>query len=86
MSDENRVLVDTDDLWPEDTDEDEGVVTNWFTDEGSAVTEGETIAEIQIEKVTVDVPAPASGVLSDRVLEKNDEFGRGDTLAYIEPQ
>lgn len=84
MSDESRITVDTDDVWPEDTDESEGVVTNWFVDEGGSIEEGDTIAEIQIEKVTVEIPAPASGVLSERVLAKNDEFQRGDTLAYIE--
>lgn len=83
MSDESRIAVNTDDVWPEDTDESEGVVTNWFVDEGGSIEEGDTIAEIQIEKVTVEIPAPTSGVLSERVLAKNDEFQRGDTLAYI---
>lgn len=86
MTDENRIPIDTDALWPEDSDEDEGVVTNWFVDEGDTVTEGDTVAEIQIEKVTVDVPAPASGTLAERVSGKNDEFERGDTLAYVEPE
>ena len=83
MSD--RVAVDTDAVWPDDTEEDEGVVVNWFTREGGQVEEGETICEIQVEKVSVDVPAPASGELVEIVLGEDDEFTRGDTLAYVEP-
>ncbi len=42
---------------------DDGVVTAWFVDEGSAVTEGQLIAEVQAEKVAEDVHAPATGTV-----------------------
>lgn len=42
----------------------EGTVTAWFASEGDEVTEGDAIAEIETEKSTVDLPAPASGVLA----------------------
>ena len=82
MSDE-RVAVAVDDVWPEDTDEDEGVVVNWFVREGASVEEGDTLCEIQVEKVSVDVLAPASGELVEVVRGEDSEFGRGDTLAWI---
>lgn len=41
----------------------EGTVTAWFRNEGEAVAKGDTIAEIETEKSTVDLTAPDSGVL-----------------------
>lgn len=80
------VAVDSTAVWPEDAEDvDEAVVANWFVREGATVEEGEPLCEIQIEKVSVDVPAPASGTLSEIRLRENDEFSRGDTLATIEP-
>ena len=83
--DDDRVAVDTGDVWPEDTDEDEGVVVNWFLREGSRVDAGDDLCEFQVEKVSVDVPAPASGTLEEIVLEEDDEFERGAVLAWIRP-
>lgn len=83
----DRVAVGVDAAWPADADpdEDEGVVANWFVSEGTSVDEGEELCEIQVEKVSVDVPAPASGELDEIVLAEDDEFTRGDTLAWIVP-
>ena len=79
------VAVDSAAVWPEDAEDvDEAVVANWFVREGATVEEGEPLCEIQIEKVSVDVPAPASGTLSEIHLRENDEFTRGDTLATID--
>lgn len=55
-------------LMPVITDEGEdAVVTAWMVDEGSRVREGQLIAEVQGEKVAVDVEAPADGVVTDLV-------------------
>jgi len=71
--------------WPDDADSDEGVVVNWFTREGASVEEGESLCEVQVEKVSVDVLAPTDGTLVGVVCEEDDEFARGDTLAWLEP-
>lgn len=84
MSGTDRLEINTADVWPEDADEDEGVVTNWFTSEGSQVEEGDTLCEIQVEKVSVDVPAPVAGTVHEIVCDEDDEFERGDTLAVLE--
>ena len=81
----DRVAVDTAAVWPDDVDAEEGVVVNWFAREGRSVDEGETLCEIQVEKVSVDVPAPATGELVEVVLGEDDEFVKGDTLAWILP-
>lgn len=81
------VDVDSADYWPADADDvDEAVVANWFVREGGRVDAGDTVCEIQIEKVSVDVTAPESGTLAERVVPENGEFRRGDVLARIEPE
>ncbi|QLG61124.1 lipoyl domain-containing protein [Halorarum salinum] len=78
------VEVDSAAVWPDDAEDvEEAVVANWFLPEGAAVESGDTLCEIQIEKVSVDVPAPAAGELVERVVPENGEFRRGDVLARI---
>lgn len=84
--DDGRVPVDSGALWPGETDDDRGLVLNWFVSEGSRVEEGSRIAEFQVEKVDVDVPAPATGTLEEVVLGEDSEFERGDVLAYVAPE
>ena len=81
----DRIPVEVDAAWPEDTDEDEGVVVDWFVREGRELNEGDTLCEIQVEKVSVDVPAPASGTLVEILIGESEEFTRGDALGRIDP-
>jgi len=80
-----RVAVDAADVWPDDAEEDEGVVLNWFVSEGSRVTAGEEICEYQVEKVSIDVPAPVDGTLDEIVLAEDAVLERDDTLGWIRP-
>jgi pyruvate/2-oxoglutarate dehydrogenase complex dihydrolipoamide acyltransferase (E2) component len=84
MSDE--VAVDADAVWPADAaDVEEGVLGNWFVSEGGSVERGEALCEIQVEKVSVDVPAPAAGALTERLVAEGETFRRGDPLGRIRP-
>jgi len=75
--------VDPAGVWPDDADDvEEAVVANWFVRDGASVEAGETVAEIQIEKVSVDVPAPEAGTI-ERLVEESGEFRRGDPIARI---
>jgi len=85
MSDEQDRIPVTLSTWPDDTDSEEAVVVNWFTREGATVEAGESLCEVQVEKVSVDVLAPADGTLIEIDREEDDEFARGDTLAWLEP-
>ena len=86
MSDES-VAIDSETVWPADSgDVDEAIVANWFVREGTAVTAGDPIAEIQIEKVSIDVLAPATGEIAEILVGEQDEFRRGDVLARISPR
>lgn len=81
---EDRVAVTLGD-WPEDAESDEGVVVNWFVRESASVDEGENLCEVQVDKVSVDIHAPADGTLVEIVKGEDDEFDRDDTLAWIAP-
>ena len=43
----------------------EGTVNEWFKQVGDAVAEGEPLLEIGTDKVDTEIPAPASGILSE---------------------
>ncbi len=62
----------------------EGTVAQWFKGEGDAVTEDEEIAEVEAEKVTVTVVAPATGVLSKILVPPGDTVPVFTVLALID--
>ena len=39
----------------------EGVIARWIVQDGDAVEEGAPLFELETDKATLDVPAPASG-------------------------
>ena len=82
---DDRVTIDTREIWPADADEEEGYVANWFVPAGATVEAGDVLCEIQVEKVSIDVPAPVDGELVEIALPEDAEFRRGATLAYIRP-
>ena len=85
MSGESDRIAVTLEQWPDDADSDEGIIVNWFAREGASVEEAESLCEVQVEKVSVDVLAPTDGTLVEIVSDEDDEFERGDTLAWIVP-
>jgi pentatricopeptide repeat protein len=85
MSDSSDRVAVTAEPWPDDADSDEGVVVNWFAREGRSVAAEEVLCEIQVDKVSIDILAPVDGTLVEVVCGEDDEFGRGDTLAWIDP-
>ncbi|UTF54499.1 lipoyl domain-containing protein [Natronosalvus rutilus] len=79
------VDLDSESIWPDDAEDvDEAVVATWFVREGASIAEGDTLCEIQIEKVSIDVSSPASGTLAEIRVGENEEFRRGDSLGRIE--
>ena len=47
----------------------EATVGKWFKQPGDAVAVDEPLVELETDKVTLEVPAPATGVLSDQPAE-----------------
>lgn len=60
-----------------------GMVRNWLKSEGDAVTKGETIVVVETEKVTLDIEAPAAGVLLRILVPDNTETAILSTIAII---
>jgi pyruvate dehydrogenase complex dihydrolipoamide acetyltransferase, long form len=61
----------------------EGTLVRWLKREGDTVQEGEPIAEIATDKATVEIEAPASGVLRGIRVAENTVVPVNTPLAYI---
>lgn len=67
----------------------DGTVTKWFKVVGDVVTKGEPLFEVSTDKVDTEIPAPASGVLSEILVREGETVDVGTVLAVIgtdEPQ
>ena len=67
-------------------DEQEGtkaVVRAWLKQIGDAVAENDPLVELETDKVTQEVPSPATGVLAEIVLDTDAEAVPGALLARI---
>ena len=68
-------------------DEQEGtkaVVRAWLKQVGDAVAENDPLVELETDKVTQEVPAPAAGVLAEILLQTDADAMPGALLARIE--
>jgi 2-oxoglutarate dehydrogenase E2 component (dihydrolipoamide succinyltransferase) len=63
---------------------DEGTVNVWLKQPGEQVSEGEALLEIGTDKADTEVPAPASGVLSEVKVAAGRTVPVGTVLAVIE--
>jgi 2-oxoglutarate dehydrogenase E2 component (dihydrolipoamide succinyltransferase) len=61
----------------------EATVGQWFKQAGDAVSADEPLVELETDKVTVEVPAPASGVLSEIAVKQGDTVAVGTVLGAI---
>ena len=61
----------------------EATVGQWFKQAGEAVSVDEPLVELETDKVTVEVPAPVSGVLADIVVNPGDTVAVGALLGVI---
>lgn len=61
----------------------EATIGKWFKKAGEAVAADEPIVELETDKVTIEVPAPAAGVLSEIVAKDGETVGVGALLGSI---
>lgn len=76
----------TDVLFPQlskETPDAEGVLSTWFVDDGQHVEADELLAEVQVDKVAAEVPAPVAGVVR-RLVEEDEAVTQGSPIARIE--
>lgn len=61
----------------------EATVGTWFKKVGDAIKAEEPIVELETDKVTIEVPAPAAGTLSEIVAQAGETVGLGALLGQI---
>jgi pyruvate/2-oxoglutarate dehydrogenase complex dihydrolipoamide acyltransferase (E2) component len=62
-----------------------GSIVLWLYRDGSFVKQGDVVAEFMVEKVSIELQAPATGILHIKV-EPEIPVSKGDVLALIEPR
>ena len=68
---------------PEEQEGTKAVVRSWLRQVGDLVFENEPLVELETDKVTQEVPAPAAGVLAEIVLDTDSEAVPGAVLGRI---
>ena len=61
----------------------EATIGKWFKKVGDAIAADEPLVELETDKVTVEVPAPAAGTLSEIAVKEGDTVGLGALLGQI---
>jgi 2-oxoglutarate dehydrogenase E2 component (dihydrolipoamide succinyltransferase) len=62
----------------------EATVSRWLKNEGDAVAAGETLVELETDKITVEVPALKAGVLTKRAKAEGDVVAVNDILGEMD--
>lgn len=63
--------------------QDTGTLVRWLCQEGDRVQKGDAVMEIATDKITVEIEAPAAGVLSQIRAQEGEEIPVGQTVALI---
>src|ERR671914_2446708 len=62
----------------------EGTLLKWLKSEGEEVSEGDPIAEIETDKVTMELEAEDAGMLAQLIADEGQEVPVGDAIAFIQ--
>jgi 2-oxoglutarate dehydrogenase E2 component (dihydrolipoamide succinyltransferase) len=62
----------------------EATVSRWVKRQGEAVAAGETLVELETDKITVEVPALKAGVIAQVMRPEGDVVGVGDLLGEVD--
>src|SRR5512138_318722 len=61
----------------------EGTLAQWLKQPGEAVAADEPIASLETDKVSVEVPSPIAGTLSEQLFKEGDTVEVGAVIARI---
>ncbi len=64
-------------------DVDDVHITNWLKSEGDAVTYGEPVVELEVNKAAVELESPADGVLEGIYCWEGEEVIQGERIGVI---
>jgi len=62
----------------------EATIAQWYKKPGDAIAADEPLVELETDKVTIEVPAPAGGVLSEILVKDGETVGVGALLGTID--
>jgi len=62
----------------------EGTLAQWLKKPGEAVAQDEPIASLETDKVSVEVPSPVAGVMSEQLVKEGDTVAVGAPIARID--
>src|SRR5829696_7435746 len=62
----------------------EGTLLKWLKSEGEEVSEGDPIAEIETDKVTMELEAEDAGTLAQLIADEGQDVPVGDAIAFIQ--
>src|SRR5512143_351487 len=62
----------------------EGTLANWLKKRGEAVAADEPIAELETDKVSVEVPSPVAGMIAEQLVKQGDTVAVGAVIARID--
>src|SRR5919112_1864607 len=62
----------------------EATIGRWVKNEGDAVQTGDTLVELETDKINVEVPAQKAGVLTKRLKNEGDVVKVDETLGEID--
>ncbi|MFN0251452.1 MAG: 2-oxoglutarate dehydrogenase complex dihydrolipoyllysine-residue succinyltransferase [Kofleriaceae bacterium] len=62
----------------------EAVIARWTKQVGDAVSDGETIAELETDKITVQLPSPVAGALTEQRAKEGSTVKVGDVIGTVE--
>jgi pyruvate dehydrogenase E2 component (dihydrolipoamide acetyltransferase) len=62
----------------------EGTLLKWLKSEGEEVSEGDPIAEIETDKVTMELEAEDAGTLAQLIASEGQDVPVGDAIAFIQ--
>src|SRR6202008_3257637 len=64
----------------------EPTLLDWHKKEGEPVARDENLIDIETDKVVLELPAPADGVLVKILKQAKDSVGSGDVIAQIDTE
>jgi pyruvate dehydrogenase E2 component (dihydrolipoamide acetyltransferase) len=62
----------------------EGTLLKWLKSEGDEVSEGDAIAEIETDKVTMELEAEDAGTLAQLIADEGQDIPVGEAIAFIQ--
>ena len=59
-------------------------IGRWLKKEGDSIAQDENVVELETDKASMELPAPAAGVLRKILKQQGDTVAVGDVIGYLE--